>query len=89
MHYSVRTRPSQALSEICKNGFIAPGNAKPAKQKPAATSTPLPYGIAAGTALVRRPFVAYAETNGLAEILSEDFSHNQLYGNVRIVNPFA
>jgi predicted nucleic acid-binding protein len=32
---------------------------------------------------------AYAETNGLAEILSEDFSHNQLYGNVRIVNPFA
>ena len=32
---------------------------------------------------------AYAETNGLAEILSEDFSHNQFYGSVRIINPFA
>ncbi len=32
---------------------------------------------------------AYAEYYGLAEILSEDFQHNRLYGPVRAVNPFA
>lgn len=32
---------------------------------------------------------AYAEHYGLAEILSEDFSHGRLYGSVRAVNPFA
>ncbi len=31
---------------------------------------------------------AYAEYYGLAEILSEDFQHNRLYGTVRTVNPF-
>lgn len=31
---------------------------------------------------------AYAETNGLEEILSEDFQHGRLYGSVRAVNPF-
>jgi predicted nucleic acid-binding protein len=31
---------------------------------------------------------AYAETNGIAEILSEDFQHDRFYGRVRIVNPF-
>jgi predicted nucleic acid-binding protein len=32
---------------------------------------------------------AYAEYYGLAELLSEDFQHDRLYGTVRIVNPFA
>ena len=32
---------------------------------------------------------AYAECNGIAEIVSEDFSHQQRYGRVRVVNPFA
>lgn len=32
---------------------------------------------------------AYAEHYGLAEILSEDFQHDRLYGTVRIVNPFV
>ena len=31
---------------------------------------------------------AYAEVNGLSEILSEDFSHGRHYGSVRITNPF-
>ena len=31
---------------------------------------------------------AYAEYYGLAELLSEDFQHDRLYGSVRIVNPF-
>lgn len=31
---------------------------------------------------------AYAEANGVAEILSEDFVHGRHYGSVRAVNPF-
>jgi predicted nucleic acid-binding protein len=31
---------------------------------------------------------AYAETNGLTEIISEDFQHDRRYGHVRAVNPF-
>jgi predicted nucleic acid-binding protein len=31
---------------------------------------------------------AYAEHYGLREIISEDFQHGQLYGTVRIQNPF-
>lgn len=31
---------------------------------------------------------AYAEHYGLAELISEDFQHDRLYGTVRIVNPF-
>lgn len=31
---------------------------------------------------------AYAEHYGIAEILSEDFQHDRLYGTVRTVNPF-
>jgi predicted nucleic acid-binding protein len=31
---------------------------------------------------------AYAEHYGLAELLSEDFQHDRLYGSVRVVNPF-
>jgi predicted nucleic acid-binding protein len=31
---------------------------------------------------------SYAEHYGLAEILSEDFQHDRLYGTVRVVNPF-
>lgn len=31
---------------------------------------------------------AYAEVNGYAEILSEDFAHGRRYGRVRIANPF-
>jgi hypothetical protein len=31
---------------------------------------------------------AYAEVNGVAEILSEDFEHGRHYGGVRVVNPF-
>lgn len=31
---------------------------------------------------------AYAETNGLSEIFSEDFEHGRHYGSVRVVNPF-
>ena len=31
---------------------------------------------------------AYAEHFGLSELLSEDFQHDRLYGNVRAVNPF-
>ena len=31
---------------------------------------------------------AYAEVNGVAEILSEDFEHGRHYGAVRVVNPF-
>lgn len=31
---------------------------------------------------------AYAEVNGLHEILSEDFQHGRHYGSVRAVNPF-
>ena len=32
---------------------------------------------------------AHAEVYGVAEILSEDFSHGRHYGMVRVVNPFA
>jgi predicted nucleic acid-binding protein len=32
---------------------------------------------------------AYAEHYGLAELYSEDFEHDRLYGTVRVVNPFA
>ena len=32
--------------------------------------------------------LAYAETNGLTEILSEDFQHGRLYGRVRAIDPF-
>jgi predicted nucleic acid-binding protein len=31
---------------------------------------------------------AYAEVNGLSEILSEDFEHGRHYGSVRVVDPF-
>lgn len=31
---------------------------------------------------------AYADTNGLTELLSEDFQEGRLYGRVRITNPF-
>jgi predicted nucleic acid-binding protein len=31
---------------------------------------------------------AYAEHYGLAELLSEGFQHDRLYGTVRVVNPF-
>jgi predicted nucleic acid-binding protein len=31
---------------------------------------------------------AYAEVNGLDELVSENFQHDALYGLVRIVNPF-
>jgi predicted nucleic acid-binding protein len=31
---------------------------------------------------------SYAEHYGLAEILTEDFQHDRLYGTVRVVNPF-
>ena len=31
---------------------------------------------------------AYAELNGLTEIISEDFQHGRLYGRVRVRNPF-
>jgi predicted nucleic acid-binding protein len=31
---------------------------------------------------------SYAEHYGMAEILTEDFQHDRLYGTVRIVNPF-
>lgn len=31
---------------------------------------------------------AFAETNGIPEILSEDFEHGRHYGHVRIVDPF-
>jgi predicted nucleic acid-binding protein len=32
---------------------------------------------------------AYAEHYGVAELLSEDFQHDRLYGTVRAVNPFV
>lgn len=32
---------------------------------------------------------AYAEVNGLSELVSEDFQHDRLYGTVRTINPFA
>ena len=32
---------------------------------------------------------AYADTNGLHEIISEDFQHDRYYGGVRAVNPFV
>ncbi len=32
---------------------------------------------------------AYAEVYGLAEIITEDFATDRLYGSVRIVNPFS
>lgn len=31
---------------------------------------------------------AYAEVNGIPEILSEDFEHGRYYGGVRVRNPF-
>ncbi|MEM1179076.1 MAG: PIN domain-containing protein [Acidobacteriota bacterium] len=33
--------------------------------------------------------LAYADVNGLAEILSEDFQHGRIYGTVRVIDPFA
>ena len=32
---------------------------------------------------------ACAEVNGIAELLSEDFEHDRLYGTVRVTNPFV
>jgi len=32
---------------------------------------------------------AYAEHYGLAELLSEDFEHDRMYGTVRVVDPFV
>ncbi len=32
---------------------------------------------------------AYAVTNGLTELVSEDFQHGRRYGTVRVVNPFV
>lgn len=32
--------------------------------------------------------LAAAQTAGASELLSEDFNHGQLYGSVRVVNPF-
>ena len=32
---------------------------------------------------------AYATTNGLPELISEDFQHDRRYGTVRVVNPFV
>lgn len=32
---------------------------------------------------------AYAELNGLGELLSEDFQHGRVYGSVRARNPFV
>ncbi len=32
---------------------------------------------------------AYAEHYGMAELYSEDFQHDRMYGSVRLVNPFA
>ena len=32
---------------------------------------------------------AYAEHNGLSEILSEDFEHGRMYGTVTVRNPFV
>ena len=32
---------------------------------------------------------AYAEHNGLDEMISEDFQHGRLYGTVRARNPFV
>jgi predicted nucleic acid-binding protein len=31
---------------------------------------------------------AYAEANGIPEILTEDFQHGRIYGHVQVVNPF-
>jgi len=31
---------------------------------------------------------AYAETNGVYEIISEDFQHGRSYGRVKVTNPF-
>jgi predicted nucleic acid-binding protein len=31
---------------------------------------------------------AYAETYGIAELISEDFQHGRLYGTVRAIDPF-
>lgn len=46
-----------------------------------------------GAALYQLPWFdahlwAFAETFGVAELLSEDFQHGRLYGTVRVVNPF-
>ena len=32
---------------------------------------------------------AYAEVNGIDELLSEDFQHGRLYGTVMVCNPFV
>ena len=32
---------------------------------------------------------AYAEANGLDQLLSEDFQDDRTYGTVRVVNPFV
>jgi len=31
---------------------------------------------------------AHAEEAGIPELLSEDFQHDRMYGDVRVVNPF-
>jgi predicted nucleic acid-binding protein len=46
-----------------------------------------------GTAAYQLPWFdahlwAYAECYGIAELISEDFEHGQLYGSVRARNPF-
>ncbi len=42
------------------------------------------YGIGYWDGLI----IAAAESSGCREILSEDFSHGQLYHGIRVVNPF-
>lgn len=47
----------------------------------------------AGALLYRLPWYdahlwAYADANGIEELLSEDLQHGRSYGRVRVVNPF-
>jgi predicted nucleic acid-binding protein len=47
-----------------------------------------------GAATYRMPWFdaniwAYAEYYGMEELISEDFQHDRLYGQVRALNPFA
>jgi predicted nucleic acid-binding protein len=32
---------------------------------------------------------AYAESFGIDQLISEDFQHGQMYGSVKVINPFA
>ena len=50
--------------------------------------TALRGGVAYHLAWFDAHLWAYAEHYGLAELLSEDFQHDRLYGSVRAVNPF-